>query len=293
MTDKTVVIGVGAQKGGTSWLHYFLKNHPQCAMSPVKELHYFDCLEMKRQSFMANNLQEMKKRLFGDAERAAENVAPITVEEARNRFEVWAGLMAHDTVDTAAYLNYLLLGSDGAKVVGEVTPAYAMLSADSFRAMRSVAPNTKLIFVMRDPVSRLWSNLRMRASKRNQTETDILDHTRKDFAAVLNGRIAGIARRSDYARTLKVMDAAVPAEDVHYEFFEGLFDDGAARICAFLGIDAMEAPADTNVNEGVRVALPGDLGRDMLVWLKPQYDCVREKFGQLPAKWTQSLEEYA
>ncbi|MEP1520701.1 sulfotransferase [Ascidiaceihabitans sp.] len=293
MTDKTVVIGIGAQKGGTSWLHYFLKHHPQCAMSSIKELHYFDCVEMKRQAFMADIVKTRRAAIFGDPDRTAEIVAPMSYEAAQERFEKWSDLMTHETIDKDAYLNYLLLGSDDASVVGEVTPAYAMLSADSLREMHSVAANTKLIFLMRDPVSRLWSNLRMRAKKRTQTPEDMLAHAFADFAKIQAGGIKGVAWRSDYRTTLDNLKATLPAQDVHVDFFETLFDDGASRICKFLGIDNIEAPVETNVNEGIKIDLPQDLAHQMFVWLKPQYTYVREMFGQLPAKWTQSMEAYA
>jgi hypothetical protein len=36
------MVGVGAQKAGTTWLFDYLGRHPDVAMSPIKELHYFD-----------------------------------------------------------------------------------------------------------------------------------------------------------------------------------------------------------------------------------------------------------
>lgn len=293
MTDKTVVIGIGAQKGGTSWLHYFLKHHPQCSMSPIKEVHYFDCIEFGRHDFMAKAVEKQHDTVFGSPQTTEKLIAPMTVEDAREWLTAWSDLMTHRSVDASAYINYLLKGSDDARVVGEVTPAYAMLSADSFREMHGVAANTKLIFLMRDPVSRLWSNLRMRAKKRAQTPEDMLAHTLADFAKIQAGGIKGVAWRSDYRTTLDNLKATLPAQDVHVDFFETLFDGGASRICKFLGIDDFEAPVETNVNEGIKIDLPQQLGRQMFQWLKPQYAYVRDIFGQLPAKWTQSMEVYA
>ena len=36
------ILGVGAQKCGTTWLHGYLSGHPQVQMPALKELHYFD-----------------------------------------------------------------------------------------------------------------------------------------------------------------------------------------------------------------------------------------------------------
>jgi hypothetical protein len=36
------MVGVGAQKAGPTWLFDYLGRHPDVAVSPIKELHYFD-----------------------------------------------------------------------------------------------------------------------------------------------------------------------------------------------------------------------------------------------------------
>ena len=40
--ENRFIIGVGAQKAGTTLLYDLLKNHPQLAIGNKKELHYFD-----------------------------------------------------------------------------------------------------------------------------------------------------------------------------------------------------------------------------------------------------------
>ncbi|NIJ43343.1 hypothetical protein FHS78_003657 [Parvibaculum indicum] len=43
LDNKCFILGVGAQKAGTSWLHDYLERRPEVFMpSPWKELHYFD-----------------------------------------------------------------------------------------------------------------------------------------------------------------------------------------------------------------------------------------------------------
>ena len=39
---------IGAQRAGTTWLHRVLRQHPALWLPPVKELHYFDPLDIKR-----------------------------------------------------------------------------------------------------------------------------------------------------------------------------------------------------------------------------------------------------
>ena len=48
-----------------------------------------------------------------------------------------------------------------ARVRGEITPAYSALPPDRIRFIRSVMPDLKLIFLMRNPVDRAWSHALM------------------------------------------------------------------------------------------------------------------------------------
>jgi hypothetical protein len=41
LEGRTFLLGVGAQKAGTSWLYRYLKSHPEIFMSPIKEMHFF------------------------------------------------------------------------------------------------------------------------------------------------------------------------------------------------------------------------------------------------------------
>ena len=44
LDSKIFILGVGAQRAGTSWLNSYLSSHPCVCMSEIKELHYFDAL---------------------------------------------------------------------------------------------------------------------------------------------------------------------------------------------------------------------------------------------------------
>ena len=45
VTEASVMICVGSAKSGTSWLHRYLSDHPDCHFRAIKELHYFGGFE--------------------------------------------------------------------------------------------------------------------------------------------------------------------------------------------------------------------------------------------------------
>jgi hypothetical protein len=50
-------------------------------------------------------------------------------------------------------------------VTGEITPAYATLDQEIWRRIQAMNDKIKLIFVMRDPVDRVWSSINNTAKK--------------------------------------------------------------------------------------------------------------------------------
>ena len=47
--------------------------------------------------------------------------------------------------------------SADAKIRGEITPAYSILSPKRIRFIRKIMPDVRLIFIMRNPIDRSWS----------------------------------------------------------------------------------------------------------------------------------------
>lgn len=117
-------IGIGAMRSGTSWLASHLARHPSIWLRR-KEIHFFD--------------RRLQKRWIPLLEADL---------EARIRY----GLRF-----LPARLEGLVFGG---LVFGEFTPSYAILEPDRISRVHRWMPNVKLLFVMRDPVERVWSQVK-------------------------------------------------------------------------------------------------------------------------------------
>src|SRR6188472_2567371 len=40
--QKTLLLGIGGQRCGSTWLYRYLKSHPEIWMSDLKEMHFWD-----------------------------------------------------------------------------------------------------------------------------------------------------------------------------------------------------------------------------------------------------------
>lgn len=246
------ILGVGCQKGGTSWLYQYLAAHPDVRMSSSKEMHIFDALFMPELfgNFYRQNLLLVQQEIAEILPK--QTIFPAEDIKLRNQLD---RLNAY--YDVQEYRRYFLrlAGSYGdaqqpVRAVGEITPAYAALNADHFLQIKELLRedfNIKIIFLMRDPVERIWSQRRMtdRQEASNRADKNIAPSVLtpeyvKDKEVVV---------RTNYKMTIKNLEQVFDPDDIYYGFYETLFsDEEIGRLCAFLGIHNIEANFDKRWN---------------------------------------------
>lgn len=240
MTDeKTFLLGVGAQKSGTSWLFEYLNGHPACRMGFAKEYHVFDALHVPE-------CRHILEGRCAEARHLLESDEPIT----------WSGTHVfklldfyNDATNYYDYFERLVHADDAAILTGDITPAYAALPADVFRQVRdSVAARrlrVRVVFLMRDPVERCISAARMRLRTRGiplttDSETEML----RTLYPLRNCAI-----RTRYDRTIRSLEEVFAPDELYFGFFERLFAAETMRdICEFLWIPYREPLVDREVN---------------------------------------------
>jgi len=291
LSSPVILFGLGATKAGTSWLYRYLAGHPECHLRTVKELHYFDAETPESLRFQLRQLRARRDRL-----RDARDVQPRGLTE-------WRKLDAQlrDVTDLLAlqksrgegeYLHYLTEGRGSRPVVADITPAYALLPPDRLTAMTALAEGTRFVYLMRDPVARLWSHVRMIAARRvkERKGADLMAEAGQVLDEALDGQARHITDRGDYGAALARFDAALPQERLFVAFFEELFGtETLARLCDFLGITPTEGRYERKVHEGVRVDMTEAQRHRAALALRPQYDMVAARMGRLPPAWAANM----
>ena len=289
MTDPAVLYCVGATKAGTSWFYRLLHDHPDCALPAVKEAHYWDTFttpERDKQlaafDLRLNELREAKV-LAEAADRGWQ------IRNLDRRIADMAALMdvvAGDRRDDTAYLAWLTQGRGAARIYADMTPNYATLSDALLDRMVAAAPLTKVIYLIRDPLDRLWSHIRMQAHRQRQSHEIFEKKANNILYRMLNrGQETHILHRGDYAGVISKLRRVVPADRLLVAFAETLLTaDGLARVCAFLGIGPVDVPAQA-VHDGRPVAMLEKLRPRAQSLLFEQYDWVARNVGPLPANW--------
>ena len=215
-------LGIGAMRSGSTWLHHNLRAHPGIWLPPIKELHYFDCQarEGRLNKFSRGHL---RRRLR--AYRHPRVLRPGTLGWDLRYF-----LGRRD----AAWYRSLFRPAAG-RVSGEITPRYSLLGPDAVAQVAALLPELKLIFVMRNPLERSWSQVTRGALD------ELGPASRKLPIAAWKARLAspGVRRRSDYPAILRDWGSHFAPERIFLAFFEEISAaprELLVRLCDFLGV---------------------------------------------------------
>lgn len=271
----TLLLGIGAQKAGTSWLHAYLRGHPDCAPTVMKELHYFDSVAGR-----TGNGNRLRAQAIEHAERTGK--APARLRRLRRLQAISAAPDANDQ----SYIDLVTEGAAPGQVALDVTPEYAILPEAVFARMAALA-GAKMVFILREPVARLWSAVRMAVVNRDLKGDDFDAACGALCDEFLSGATNPAIRRSDYAATLLKLETLVPAERRLVLFFEDLFRQSTGdRICDFLGIARHPVDRADVRNEGQKATMRPEQVKRATERLRPQYEAVCALYGaDVPAAW--------
>ena len=259
---------IGAQRAGTTWLNRVLKQHPSLWLPPIKELHYFDRLK--------------RSRTWLDP-RERRRVRPKSLD--RWHLSYLLGRRSDDW-----YSGLFQKASNSGLIVGEVTPTYALLEKDVLRRIWRMNNAIKLVFVMRDPLDRVWSEVN------NDLRKGLVLTAFTADTALRRAHRPGIAESSAYLDTIERLEAVFPRAQLYYGFFDDLRaqpEAFAANLLSFLGVDAAGVgalPGPVNVAAG-QSAIPDAFAREMAEEYLPMVRALCDRFEGPPQQWRARYEK--
>lgn len=266
---KTFLLGLGCQKGGTTWLHSYLASSPQYAKGYRKEYHVFDSSDLESETWMRDRILRM----------AAEELEKARRGEPCDATQLHRASMYADHELYYDFFAGLLHQKKRFRLTADITPAYAMLPAErvatikeSFAARRI---RTVGIFLLRDPVERIWSQARMQDQRQPKAGTTAEGIVAEQYAA------PSFAIRTRYEHTLDVIDEVFGPDEAWCGFYEELFEEEQIRqICALTGIDYRDPDFDRRRNAYPRgeATLPDDLVKTVALHYRDTYEAVARRF---------------
>jgi hypothetical protein len=270
MSARTFLLGVGCQKGGTTWLHDYLGTSAQVDVGFLKEYHLFDMLDLPGAEQMRETVLSKARRALKDLDEGAAADA-----SALRRAAFWAAPELYFD-----YFESLLKRSDSVVLAADITPSYAALSPERYASIRrefaTRGVEVRVVFLMRDPVERIWSAERMfhrvhPGEATEPVETRVLRTFDNEFHEV----------RTRYHHTMEALERAFPVSAIHYGFYESLFEETTLRaLCDFLGIDFIDPDVGRRLNSSPKsVELSVTASRRIATHYSDVYAAIGDRFG--------------
>lgn len=289
--EPTIMFCVGATKSGTSWLFEYLSDHPECHVRSIKELHYFDTLEtgafQQQIALHRNKAARLRDRLV-DAKGNAQRRTSAKMKDVKH----WNKVLKDRVENTANYLAYLTWGMDKHALVADITPSYALLPVKRLKEMAKLSSDTRFIYLMRDPVARLWSHVRMTERRTGAAARDMAAACKATMDRVISGVQSSMTERGDYKGAIERLNAAVDPSKLLIMFMEEMLTPaGIARLCTFLGIAYRQANFEQPVHVGPVLAMAPAQYDAARALLRPQYDFVARHYPDIPANWRKTMGE--
>jgi len=273
MTPKTFLLGLGAQKCATTWLFENLKSDPAFAPGATKEYHVWDALHV-----------------VGLWRMQLQKPPPSAPEVLRLKYEF--------QTNPDAYFDYFctLLDQSNIRLVADITPSYSGLPGsvikDISARFESRGVTCKAVFLMRDPLERLWSTIRM--NKRRQFErsranpdpeaTQVFDENEM-IKTKLRWQATHI--RSRYDLTLTEIDKALSEQNVFFGIYEELFEPHTiSRLSEFTGLNFSPESLNAHSNNSPKTDV---LDPEVEYAVVREFECVyrycAERFPQVKELW--------
>ena len=279
MSHKVFILGLGAQKAGTTWLHHELTQSPETNMGELKEY--------KALRNPEKNISKQIKRWRKDKKTLVQtlgiNQNPSIAEFSELSKEQKQILMMVKNKYYFQYFKSLVTGSDNIKATGDISPHYCVLNKNKLRhtkrELEKIGFQVKVVYLMRDPVERIWSQLRM--IRRKQTNRLVCSYATEAESLEALFAMERFARNTHYEITINNIEKSFDPKDIFYDFYENLFQESTlSRLSQFLGIAFSEPDFQAKINaspKNERLSL--ELNKKIALEYKETYVKMIEKFG--------------
>ena len=286
----SMLFAIGAPRTGHLWLYHLLAGSGHVHVPAVREVGYFDAIYgAPTEKVFRQRVTHMRTALDALGDTPSPDLGP-----ALQRFARLAELMpmygaARDDHDL--YVDYVTRGHGGQRLIADFSRGYARLDREGFAQMGRIG-SARFIYILRDPLSRVWSQFRATASKTAPDPAALAeDCNQRALKLLMTGEIPV---ESDYAGTLHELLSVVPDGRVHIGFQETLDTPASLhQIAAFLDIPHPEVPRLRRPNASPPAQPDPEIAQRMVDLLLPQYRFALEAFGdELPRAWLDTIDRY-
>jgi len=273
---------IGAQKAGTTWLYDQLRQLDAFAVTPIKELHYFD----RDPGYLSPNyvaITRFRDRLRDPKwyERVGRDIARTirdkgSLEDFRFLWH-WHRMNYSDSAYAGLFDKW-----EAGKIKGEITPSYSILQKQDIERIYQTNSQVKIIFLLRDPIDRAWSHCRYFKPDVTYSIESMIEFIDGDDSSF----------RGDYLSTIDKYTSVFPKNQILLAYYDGLVADPQgllSQIVSFLGGDDVDSlvlnTLSKRSNASRRLEIPEQVYQHLLAKHERQIKTLAGDYGSYAANW--------
>ena len=251
--------------------------HPKIWLPALKEVHYFDAVH-EGKAYAATIAATRQTAALRAMEWTLQT--KLAPEEKLDRIDclVYSGLR---TLSDDWYGNLFRRAPEDS-ICGEITPEYALLPDKGVAHIARLRPDIKILLIMRDPIDRAWSALRMM-----QKRARLADFS--DWQPESRGM--KFIERADYMGTIQKFQRFLPASNILPLYFDDIEKTPRKflrSVCNFLGVEFRRGNfkgLSNKTHEGEPREIDAATYRRLRNDLRPIYDTLVALESDIPRDW--------
>ena len=284
MVKNTFILGVGAQKAGTTYLFGGIRESKSMFSKCPKEMRILDNLDSNsKQNTIENIEKELKNTNLSKKSSFQLKRRRDFIKNPEKYFDFFA--------DKAS--------KKGITHVGEFTPSYCSLNKEQLKYVRDNLKardfEIKIIFMLRDPFERVSSMCRMGIKRKFKKDHKNLEELlRKDpyymkkfisqeqFERRLKSSYSKdwMQFRTCYEKTIENLQNMFKEDEIFIDFFEDMFNDNfKLKISRFLDLDDLVLQSNKIRNITPKFEpIKESLKSEIINYYKTTYLYIKQKF---------------
>jgi hypothetical protein len=182
------------------------------------------------------------------------------------------------------YFDLLIECNPAIELVGDITPSYSMLNAEHFSFIKKGLTDRgfeiKVLFIMRDPLQRAWSMLRMNRANIKNKNINHQFKTNEEQALLDSYKMPDSVLRTKYDRTILELEKVFAPAEIFYGFYETFFTAKSySALSGFLDIQLNTPDFHAKINSVKESdSLSSNTKKEIVDFYQETYRFVEKKF---------------
>lgn len=288
---KKFILGLGAQRAGSTFLFQTLTKSKDSARPLLKEMHIWDALEMEickkwriyNPEFLTFPNKALLKKLIKNDEIDNINRA-LLVKGTRMEFQ-------NNPDRYFDYFNFLL-NSQNKEITFDITPEYIGLKDQTLKMIddrfRKINIDCKFILIIRDPVDRCWSAVKSRRKKSGLNALDQIKYHQLiesvDTETNINESMLKYVKsddakfRTNYKKIIEILKKNFDSKKYLVLFYDDILNGTfIQKLRQFLQIDIDNSYIKQKINPSTSEKLDENLIREIAPMFQDIYEyCASE-----------------